>query len=268
MNLMLKRCSKNQIYNTLTNRISTIIVASMSQFFRGALAGCCIVFFAIPAIFAQQQGAEMTMSWKWPEQAILFDVQQNSKLGSAQWTNLEGVAIAENDGSYEITVVAAPEGKSSFYRLAKRVMQREEVDLTSLEQLQDPASVGKILLVNRNLNLNGASIEIRNGVILRPAGGTLFNGAIRGGDFDILTIGKNRIFGDDLIFETRYTKSFLPEWYGARADGVLDDGLAFEKSIAALGGKVEIVIQLETNRYGTDPIGVYGPLNMKKRRRG
>ena len=209
------------------------MVTYMVNSLKKSLVNYMTSFFAVCSAFAQQEEMEMTMSWKWPEQKILFDVQYNSALDPLQWTKLEGVSVTEVDGTYKTTVTIPHEHKYGFYRLAKRALQREEINLTSLDQLQDLANVGKILLVNRNLNLNGARIKIEDGIILRPAGGALLNGIISGDGFEILTVGLNRVFGPDLIFETRYTKTFLPEWYGARSDGVLDDSLAFEKSIAA-----------------------------------
>ena len=49
----------------------------------------------------------------------------------------------------------------------------QEISLTSLSQLEDPANSGKVILLNKSFSLNGQTLNIADGIILKPAGGIL-----------------------------------------------------------------------------------------------
>ncbi|UZO81452.1 T9SS type A sorting domain-containing protein [Aquimarina sp. ERC-38] len=102
----------------------------------------------------------------------------------------------------------------------------QEISLTSLDQLEDPANSGKTILVNKSFNLFGKTLNIAPGIIIKPAGGIFKNGTIAGSDFTISTDKTNRTFTNTIIFKNLYKKTFFPEWYGARGDGSTDDSEA------------------------------------------
>ena len=121
--------------------------------------------------------------------------------------------------------------------------QREILDITSLSELEDPANSGKIIRITKSFNLEGETLSIADGIIIRPAGGIFLNGTFSGEGFTISTETRNRVFASDLKFESRYLKTFYPSWYGALADGVTDDSEALVNSI-----KVAEKIQLRGSK--------------------
>ena len=179
------------------------------------------------------------LKWDRSEEVSYFLLEHSLNLENSSWENLTRYKITESNGNYVATVAMDPERLRGFYRIAKYTEPMEVIDLVSIEQLEDTENIGKTIQINTSFNLSGQTIEIPAGIFLLPAGGVLSNGTIEGEGFTILTTAKNRIFNSDLKFAVPYSQVFLPEWYGARADGVTDDSLALRCSIEA-SEKVEL----------------------------
>ena len=110
----------------------------------------------------------------------------------------------------------------------------QEIDLTDLDQLSNTANSGKIIRINKSFNLNGKTITIAPDITLKPAGGILSNGTLKGKGYSITTSKKNQTFNNNLVFGDIYTKTFLPEWFGAKPNNnSKSDAVALQKSIAS-----------------------------------
>jgi len=184
-------------------------------------------------------GEQIDLSWSWSEAGANFLVEYSSSLENPNWQNLTEYRIVENEGHYVASVEMGSGTAKGFYRVVAYTDPVEVIDLVSLDQLEDSSNIGKLIRINRSLDLQGQTIQIPAGVLLLPAGGVLSNGTIGGEGFTISTEARNRVFNQDLKFKVPYSQAFLPEWYGARADGATNDSLALALSIEA-SEKVEL----------------------------
>ena len=117
-----------------------------------------------------------------------------------------------------------------FLFLSFTSIQSQEIDLTSLDQLEDPANSGKTFVLKKIYDLQNNTLDIVPGITLKPAGGYFRNGSIGNVDFYIIE-KRNRIFDYSINFLNLYPRPFLVEWFGARGNASNDDSRAIEKSI-------------------------------------
>lgn len=94
--------------------------------------------------------------------------------------------------------------------------------------------INTIYEIKYDFDLNGNTVEMPTGCVLKFNGGILTNGTIVGSDTS-LDAGVCKIFDDSIFFDgTWNVRDVYPEWFGAENNNVVDCVTAFNKSFQFL----------------------------------
>lgn len=94
-------------------------------------------------------------------------------------------------------------------------------------------------IIQYDYNLNGETITIPDGCVLDFQGGCLNNGTIIGND-TCINSSINCIFNDITLDGNFNVPEVYPQWFGAKGDGVANDGDAIQKAMDT-GRKVRLI---------------------------
>lgn len=85
--------------------------------------------------------------------------------------------------------------------------------------------------IRYDFDLNGKTIEMKEGCTLKFEGGSLKNGSIVGNNTRIDS-SSYKIFETNLDIKENWNTEWMPEWFGAKGDGITDDSLAVNLTIS------------------------------------
>ena len=102
-----------------------------------------------------------------------------------------------------------------------------ETNLLTQEML---GRANTIHIIQYDYNLNGQTITVPEGCILKFEGGNIGNGVIKGNG-TIIKAGLNRIFTNIKFEGTLAVERVIPEWFGARGDNKTINTKAFQDAI-------------------------------------
>ena len=139
----------------------------------------------------------------------------------------------------------------TLFTLVGHTIRSQNIDLETIDQLEDKANSGRIFSIKKNFDLKGTTLNIVPGITIDPQGGYFYNGTIGSIDFRIQIREKNKLFDHTINFETPYTQPFLVEWFGAKGDSTTDDSQAFRKSVQSA---TRIVLAPRATYYLKNPI--------------
>ena len=106
--------------------------------------------------------------------------------------------------------------------------KRELRNILTSAMINQPDTIYEI---RYDFDLNGENIKMQDGCTLKFEGGSLKNGSIIGNNTRIDS-SSYKIFETDLDINGNWNTEWMPEWFGAKGDGITDDSLAVNLTIS------------------------------------
>ena len=126
----------------------------------------------------------------------------------------------------------------------------ENFDFTSIASTY----ANSIWEIRYDFDLEGISIPIPPGVLIKFRGGSMSNGVLKGDDTQI-DASITQIFGNDLEVYGLMVQEVYPEWFGAMKNGMLDDAFAIQKAFSCGAG----IVKFQEGIYASSDVTYQNP---------